>query len=394
MRRLRSLTRLLSNDREGGRRPPSRCRVLVAAALLIGFALAGCTGDDQDAQETAAATAPAATTPRSGGLTVVERGDVDVAWAMGDTLQLEGGAPQELADSVNATLIANLAPIAVPGPEGDAVAYNSWRGTRPVLRIRDVGTRKESVLDEGAHSVAWAADGMLAYFKAQKPDLGDPRRYLGHVVVRQSRIAGARPWTLQPGRYVVAAWAARRVLFYRLGTSFPDLLVLDRPQRQRVLARGSALVAVSPDGRHAFASRYGASPPLVRVFDVASGAEVARLRVDANGVKHVVEAGSWAGDLVFAPTTTGVVVFRIADGAITIEQVLRAQPEFPTGLSEPRAAVGGRTFVAWGALEAQPRQAVQQAAVVECDRTTLLCVRAAVGSAVAPPRPIHNPSRP
>ena len=282
----------------------------------------------------------------------------------------------------------------MPNAAGDAVAYNSWRGTRPTLRIHELPGRRDSILDEGAHSAAWTSDGALAYFKALRPDVRSPRRYLGHVVVRRTQRTPARPWTPRPGRYVVGAWARGRVLVYRLGTSFPDLLVLDRPRRQRLLARGSALVAVSGDGRRAFVSRYGASPPLVRIIDLRSGAELARLRVDTGDVGYVVESGSWAGNRVFAPTTKGIAVFQVSDGTIALEQVLRAGRTFPLGLSEPRAAADGRMVVAWGQLEGRPRQAVPQAGLVECDRVTLRCVRAAVASAADPPRPVYNPSRP
>lgn len=357
------------------------------AAGFVAIAVAGCT---RDGARTDPATRDAVAPER---LTLAQTGAAYASWVVGDRLRIDG-RDWKLAADVNATLIANLAPVAVPSADGKAVAYNSWRGNRPVLRIRDLSSRRESIVDEGAHSVAWARDGTLAYFKALRPGVGDPRRYLGHVVVRRAEGTVPRTWTSQPGRYVVAAWAAGRILFYRLGTSFPDLLMLERPQRQRLLARRSALVAVSPDGRHVFVSRYGASPPDVRVLDVASGAEVARLDVKSQQLSYVVESGSWTDSRVFAPTTTGVAVFRVAADAVELEQVLRAGTQFPLGLSEPRADGAGRRFMAWGALEAQPRQAVPQAALVVCDRVTLRCARATVGSAAAPPRPIYNPSRP
>ena len=364
----------------------------LAATVSLGtcLALAGCLHGDRDGEQ-AGDPKPVA---RSGTLAVDPSGRTSAAWVEERRLRLSDGRTQTLADAANGTLIATLAPLVVPDAAGTAVAYNSWRERRPTLRVRDLRTRSDTVLAEGAHAVAWASEGALAYFEALKPDLGHPRRYLGHVVVRQSRHAAPRPWTPRAGRYVVAAWARGHVLYYRLRAGFPDLLVLDRPRRQRPLARAAALVAVSPDGRRVFVSRYGSSPPLVRVVDVASGAEVARLQVDRSRVPYVVESGSWVRDLVFAATTTGIAVFRVRDDSIELAQVLRAGADFAGPLVEPRARPDGQRVVAWGELQAQPRQALAEAALVECDRLTLRCVTAARGSSAAPPRPLYNPSRP
>lgn len=331
---------------------------------------------------------------RSGAVTVVERGDASTAWVAGTELRISDSTTK-LGAAANATLIATLAPLAVPTPGGTALAYNSWRGRRPTIRVRTLPEGDESTLDEGAHSPAWGSDGRrVAYFKALTPEFGDPRRYLGHVVVRDPRGAERRRWTARAGRYVVAAWAGDRVVAYRLRTSFPDLIVLDAPRRERVLAAGSALVALSPDGSRVFVSRYGPSPAVVRVLDVASGEELARFRPDPQHAPYVLESGSWEGDRVFAATTTGIAVFRVGEGTIELEQVLRVAPTFPAGVFEPRASADGRTVVAWGELEPQPRQAIPQAALVECDRRSLRCVRVAVSSSSAPPRPVYNPSRP
>ena len=366
-------------------------RFLASAACLTAcLGLVGCLHRDDTRKESGDREAAA----RGETLTVGPGPQAEAAWVAENRIRLAEGRTVTLGAATNATLIATLAPLAVPNEAATAIAYNSWRGRRPTVRVRDLATRRDAVLDEGAHSVAWGGNGSFAYFKALRPDLRDPRRYLGHVVVRRSERAGAQAWTARPGRYVVAAWARGRVLFYRLGARFPDLLVLDRPGRQRVLARESALVALSPDGRRAFVSRYRESPPLVRVLEVATGAELARSRVPAHRARYVVESGSWVGERVFAATTTGLAIFRVARGTIALEQVVRGGSTFPLGLLEPRAAPDGRRVVAWGELQPLPRQPLPRAALVECDRVTLRCVRAAVGPSVAPPRPVYNPSRP
>src|SRR5918992_1249745 len=207
-------------------------------------------------------------------------------------------------------------------------------------------------------------------------------------------VAGDRLYGLgAPDAVKLAAWAGDRVLAYRIGPSWPDLLVLDGPRRRRVLARAGALVAVSPDGRRAFVSTYGASPPVVRVLDLESGEELARRTVTR--LRWLTESGSWSGDVVAATASAGVAVFRVRARSIVLEQVLGFTASgVSLGPFEPRLDATRRRIVAWAELEPRPRQAIAQAVLVECDRVALRCFRGAVASATAPPRPVYNPSRP
>ena len=360
-----------------------------ALALLGTLLLASCLHGGEEER------GASAQEPRSGQVTVAERPtDVDVPYVAGDRLYGLGTPDAEkLAAPINTNLIATLSPAAVPAPRGRLLAYNSWRGRRPVLRLRGLETGRDRVLDEGALSAAWSADGRLAYFKALKADLDMPETYVGHVVVR--RAPGAPPvrWTSKPGRYVVAAWSGDRVLAYRIGSSWPDLLAIDGKGGERLFAKAGALVAVSPDGRRAFVSTYGASPPVVRVIDVESGEELAGRTITR--LRWLTESGSWSGDAVAATANAGVAVFRVSARSIVLEQVLGfAASGFSLGPFEPRLDPTARRIVAWAELEPRPRQALAQAALVECDRVTLRCVRAAVGNSAAPPRPVYNPSRP
>ena len=367
----------------------SPMRAALFATCLLVLALGACTHDGaSDVEEKAAPTVA------GGKVTLVERGDTVASWVAGRKLHAGGGRTHDLAAPVNATLTGTLAPVAVPTASGATVAYNSWRRGAPAIRILDLKTGRDSLLEAGAHSPASASDGRLAYFRSLEPEVRDPRSYLGHVVVRRRPAAQPGRWTQRPGRYVVAAWARDAVLVYRLGKSFPDLLVLSAPRRQRLLARQTALVAIDPEGRRAVVARYGISPPVVRVVAVASGRELARLREPGTGLDGLREAGSWLGDRVFVPTSTGIAVLRVAGASIRVEQVLRLAPTFPLGLSEPQASEDGRRVVAWGQLEPRPRQGAADAGLVDCDRVALRCVRAAVGDATEPPRPVYNPSRP
>lgn len=318
----------------------------------------------------------------------VVRGEVAARSVSGDRI---GGV--RLAAPVSTTLVANLAPAVVPERGGRRLAYNAWRGDRPVLRLRDGGDR---VLAEGAYSPAWRGDGGLAYFQALRPALPRPEailRYRGHVVVRDRVGAAPVRWTEEPGRYVVAAWAGRRLLAYRITAGWPELLALEGPGRARVLARDAALVAVAPDGGRAFVSTYGAEPPLVRVLDVASGRELARLRVP--GVRWIVESGSWRGERVAASASSGIALFRVGDAAVELERVLPlARRGFPAGVYEPQLDDDGRRVTAWGERESTPRQAFPGAAVVQCELEQLRCVRGPDVSTAVGVRLVYDPSRP
>jgi hypothetical protein len=357
-------------------------------ALLGAIVFAGClhgAGAPRRARPAAA---------RSGPVAVEAGADSDVAYVVGDRLYGPGASrPVRLAAAVNTTLIAMLSPAAVPAPGGRLLAYNSWRGAGPVVRIRDLESGKDDVLADAALSLAWRSDGALAYFKALKPELGLPRRYVGHVVVRRAPPAEPVRWTPAARRYVVAAWAGRRLLAYRIGSAWPDLIVFDGPGRSRVLARAAALVAVSPDGRRAFVSTYGASPPLVHVLDIASGREVARRAI--RRLRWLNESGAWTGDLVAATASDGVAVFRVGRRAIALEQVLRFGPAgFRAGPFEPRFEDAGRRIIGWAELESQPREALPQAAVLTCDRIARRCRQASPVSTGVGLRLVYDPSRP
>ena len=406
-------------EKRAAPRPPSSARVgkyvaermvrvhPIVAAVAVALSLGGCL---HAAEQRRPGAHPRAERARSGAVAVVERPQgTDAAYVAGDLahgLPASSG-PERLAAGVNSTFITTLSPAAVLDPASRRLlAYNSWSGKGPVLRLRDLRTDADTVLERGALSIAWRSDGALAYFKGRRTavDLRRRERPRGHVVVRRSRQARPRRWTSQAGDYVVAAWARKRLLAYRIakGKRWPDLLALAGAGRARVLAQRSSLVALSPDGRRAFVAAYGSSRPLVRVLDSAGGEELARFRFGRGGaaprgepVRWVLESGSWEGDIVVAAASPGLLVFRVGPTDVTLEQILRFPGgSFPLGVFEPRVDRSGRRIVASAQLAERPRQAVPDTAALECDRLARRCVQGPPVSAGQGLRLVYNPSRP
>jgi hypothetical protein len=373
--------------------------VWIFAALLPAVGLSGCLHGDES-RRTPAESADAQA--HSGGVKVSRHGSLAVPYVTGNRAfgVREGRSePIRLAGGIVSTFIATLSPAAVPDPAGRRLAYNSWHGKGPAIRVHDLRTGDDRVLDVGAYSVAWRGDGALASFKSRHPEIDLRReRPLGHVVVRRSATARPVRWTARPGRYVVAAWARDRLLVYRVQpgkAGWPDLLVFDGALRPRVLARDSGLVSVSPDGRHVFVSAYGSAPALVRVLDVARGDEQARRTLAADQAEWVMESGSWEGDLVTAKASPGVLVFGVGRAGIEVDQVLRFDgSEYPLGVFEPRSNPSGRRLALWAQRAQEPRQPLPQAAVLSCDRLTRRCVEGPATSSGREPRLVYNPSRP
>jgi len=354
-----------------------------AAALVVSLALVGCAGDEKGASE-----------PSSGTVAVEpERGEIATRFGAGDRLFARDGAGRRLRGPLSDRLLGTLAPLLVPEPAGGPlVAYQSWRDDGPSLRLHDLRDGRDRVLADRALSIAWRA-GTIAYVRVVEGEGEVPERSFGHVVVRSGLRGPEARWTTSPGSYVVAAWAGRRLLAYRLREGWPDLLVLDGPGRARVLARASALVAVSPDGGRAFLAEYGASPPLVRVVDVPSGDEVARASLP--DLRWVSESGSWASDRVAATTSEGIAVLEVREGTVELEQTLRFPPEeFQLAGLEPRLDEAAEKVTARASLVPRPQQAVGSAVLVECDRATLRCTRSARFPESPGPRVVYNPSRP
>lgn len=345
----------------------------------------------------------------------LERLDLQVRIGADRELMALGSAPAiELAE-LPVSAMGWLAPVSTQSPDERLVVYNSitWfrdfdpvksysdNGIRrgdvlniPVLRVHDTRTGEERVLEEGAHSAVWSADGALAYVRGvtREDIVGEP--YLGHVFVRESIDAEPEQWTTEPATYIVAGWAGRRPIVYTKGAGESlTIYALDGPGKKRLLAEHGSVVAISPDGDQVFVEHSSRSP-LVHVLNVADGTEAARysLREVAAAVGErkvsITYAGSWVGDRVVASGSMGLVVFNVRPDAIAVERILEVDREmFPFGLTEPRLIDGGRRIVARTYL-GNPEAGPTPAMVLDCDARSGQC-----RGARAPGRVLHATHR-
>ena len=385
---------------------------LTLAAAAASLALTGCLGgaerEGAGTRATAAAAAPAEAPPRSGFVEVVA-GSLSSRppHVLGRLLyELEGAAPgARLAARVNAAFVGTFGPPALAAD--GVVLYHAFSEGTPVLRLHDLDQGRDRVLVRGASSFALRGDGALAYVEGRYREPA-AQGFVGHVVVRPSLRAKPLRWTRSEAHYVAAAWAGRTLLVHRFAGGRSDVLAFDRPGGRRVLARRAFFVALSPDGTRAVVADQS-TPPAVRVVDVETGRELARYAfgaeqdpLDGQPVLYVGGSGSWAGELIVAPASGGLAVFRADERELELEleQMLYFDPrDFPSGIWEPRTDGDGRHIVAWGEITigAPPSlsQAAAEAAILECDRLLLRCVEGRRGQLhYAPPRPLYDPSRP
>jgi hypothetical protein len=339
-------------------------------------------------------------------------------YSVGRTVVGLAGNPVQLDAPPVAPLAGWLTPAGVPSPDERHLAYNAWHELRPddprlswsdqgiepgdhlatpSIRIYDSETGHDEVLEQGAFSVAWHTDGAIAYFRGAERDYRAAVSYVGDVVVRPSLDSAPHVWSNERARYIVVAWAGTKLIAYREheGEAL-DVVVFDGPGEMRVLARDSALVALSPDGQQAFVERGPAQGrPVVRVLEIASGRTAAALdltKIDP-AVGAVSYSGDWLGPRVVAPSASGLAVFSVRGGKITLEHAVEA-PE-AHGLAEPRFAdTSGRRVTAW-------TTAGRGGVFLDCALETASCVRlvplpSARGANGFPAwrRPLYNPSRP
>jgi hypothetical protein len=133
------------------------------------------------------------------------------------------------------TLMGWNSPIALPSPDGRYIAYNSWRQLVaydpqrtassqgilpgdtfgiPSIRVLDTETGEDSLLADGAFSLAWGANGAIAYFQGLAPEYRWMASYPGQVLVKESLEGAPQLWIEDPGEYIVHSWARDELLVY------------------------------------------------------------------------------------------------------------------------------------------------------------------------------------
>jgi hypothetical protein len=350
-------------------------------------------------------------------------------YVSGDVLSSPAGtnadlAPQaqRLSAPASSPLVGGDGPVAAPSRDGHLIAYSTWAWTRdvdwtktfaeqgiangdplgtPTLWIHDTSAKTDTALEPGSFGGTWRADGAIAYLRGSPAAYQADSPYLANVVVRSSPTAAPVAWTDQPERYRVFGWSAgsRLVILRGLEGGPPDVDVLDGPGRIRMLAAGSALLGLSPNGTQALVStgEPGDGHVTLSLRNVADSTEAASLPVAAlsdpvtgQALSWVAGPASWLGDRVLLASNSGVVVLRITSTSIGVEQVLHVDLDHQTtgSLYEPRFADDtGRTVVWWADL---PGDGPPQAAQYVCDRLALTCTRAAAVAAARAPRPVYD----
>jgi len=378
--------------------------VALSKLLLIGLALSTALAACGDGERASVTThRPAA--------------DAPAVYTVGAKVFGLDGGPARLASPPVTPLAGWLTPAAVPSADGRYLAYNAWRELRrddpklswldqgiepgdalatPSIRLHDNLSGTDEVLAEGAFSLAWRADGALAYFRGAERDYRAGISYVGDVVVRPTPEAASEVWSSERGRYIVVGWAGPRLVAYseQEGEAL-DVVVFDGPGRMRLLAPGSGLVAISPDGRQAFVEQ-GPSQgrPRVRVVSVATGRASAAL--DLTTVDPVVGtvgySGDWRGDRVVASSASGLAVFRVERGKIALADSLRIAA---SSVAEPRFVdESGRHVKAWTSVRRGGVFLDCDFAIGACNRTMPLPETRGVHGFPAWRRPLYNPSRP
>jgi hypothetical protein len=325
--------------------------------------------------------------------------------------------------AASAPLVGNLGPVAAPSRDRRYLAYNTWRWAKPIdwqrsfaeqgietgdplgrpqLHLFDLRDGTDTALEPGSFSVAWRRDGAIAYARGNPPDYRANTPFLADVVVRGGIGAAPDVWSEAPGHYLVEGWAGKRLVVRTAAAGGRGALVaFDRAGSERPLADDADLLAINPSGADVLVAESAseAAGPAVRLVSVEDGAEEARLElaeivdpVTRTPLSDIVGIGSWQGDRAVAATSSGLVVFRITGGHLSVDQVLHVEAATRPGggFYEPRFGdADEHTIVAWADL---PASGGRESAQFICDRYALTCGESRPVPSTRAPRPVYDPS--
>ena len=159
------------------------------------------------------------------------------------------------------------------------------------------------------------------------------------------------------------------------------------------------VVAVSPDGTQAFLASQASIPGSVSVVNIADGSIAATLELGSlnQGILWAAYGGSWLDDLVAAPTNTGIAVFDVGAGAISLKELLKNDPDtLADDIIEPQFSGDTDHIIARGdaALATDTAGGGGTTTTLECDLGTATCLARAAEPGGAWLHPAYNPSRP
>lgn len=338
---------------------------------------------------------------------------------------LPGGRQVQLHAQASGGLTGWTSPVGVSSQDGRYIVYDAWTDEttldpelsfsqqgvvqgqplgRPSLHLLDTATGSDTLFQDGAYSFAWRTDGAVAYFKAQDPDFRANERYVGQVMVQSSLQAGPVPWTSDPDRYIVIAWAGQSLLAYRVGEGgVLDLVSFSGPGKEQLLSSSSVLVAVSPEGSRVLVSQGTGGVGTARLIQVDGGGEIASLDLaqaidPATGqpLRYLSYGGSWVGNRVAAEGGSGIVIFSVGSSELRVEKVLSfPSSQFPMPIHEPQFTdQTGSRVVGWAPVPGKGGLDPDRHYVyLNCELASRVCVQ-------GPARGdrsffhIYNPSRP
>jgi hypothetical protein len=367
--------------------------------------------------------------------------NIPMAWISGDRAYDVGGKEEVQLASPLPGVVSDryFSPAAILSPGGGRLLYHAIdppatsmffsRGIN-TLRLYDFATGADHILEHGAQSIAWRADGALAYAKAPETRTrrfagGDGERgatlgrEIGHVVVRSFLGASPERWTDEPSDYTAIAWAGKTLL---IGASrapaesvqrlYGDptqaqtgVYALTGPGQVRKLPLGG-LLAVNPTGEMVLGTETSISPvdvPItakVRVVRLEDGKVLSELDLPPvitperpySWAAELSGGGSWAGNYIVLGyqniVERLVVVLRFEDGELNLAHVFKLEKESAeragvSGFYGPRFVdKAGREIVAWAT---SPKARF----FLRCDRLERRCSRS-----VRLPRHSAGTSRP
>lgn len=345
----------------------------------------------------------------------------DISFVKGDRLHLPDRRDQRLAHPLLAPLLGTDAPVAVSSPDGRYVTYHSWEGQTPLLRVHDLRDGSDHLLARGAQTVAWGADGRIAYFQADHARYA-AGPYLGKIVVR-TLTTPSTAWTHRAGVYQAVAWAGGRLLIEVRRCVFPQCTHDPEPGIY-VLAPGgrlsrlplSGISALSPDGHYAIGSflpvaGQDSPSPFVRLVDIARRRVLATIDLPklaraaaypSTAFAAGIQRAAWRGNEIAATSSFGdssaIVFLRVKNTALHIDDVLQLPPTTLPARYGP--FLGAPSFLGHGtdrivvAVNGAGGGNGVVTAVLSCERHTRSCVRGGRLRQRQWFATLENPSRP